>query len=87
MLQGASPRSLPPRLAVTATSASASIVCNGEGECWHVQDIINMIRLLAWSSIPTIGVGRRRPYRGTNMKAAVIGRAASGSRSRTGTLF
>jgi hypothetical protein len=25
-------------LAITATSASARIVCNGEGDCWHVRD-------------------------------------------------
>ena len=25
-------------LAVTATSASADIACNGAGECWHVRD-------------------------------------------------
>ena len=24
-------------LALTATSASAAIVCNGEGDCWHVK--------------------------------------------------
>jgi hypothetical protein len=24
-------------LAITASSASAYIVCNGEGECWHVK--------------------------------------------------
>ncbi|MBV9572053.1 MAG: hypothetical protein JO056_12505 [Alphaproteobacteria bacterium] len=24
-------------LAVTATTASAAIVCNGHGECWHVK--------------------------------------------------
>ena len=28
-------------LAITATSASANVVCNGEGECWHVQDHYN----------------------------------------------
>ncbi len=27
-------------LALTATSASAEIACNGEGECWHVKDRI-----------------------------------------------
>jgi hypothetical protein len=25
-------------LALTATTASADIACNGEGECWHVRD-------------------------------------------------
>lgn len=25
-------------LALTATAASAEIVCNGEGECWHVKE-------------------------------------------------
>ena len=25
-------------LAFTATTASAAIVCNGEGDCWHVKD-------------------------------------------------
>ena len=25
-------------LAFTATNASAAIVCNGEGDCWHVKD-------------------------------------------------
>jgi hypothetical protein len=25
-------------LALTATAASARIVCNAEGECWHVRD-------------------------------------------------
>lgn len=24
-------------LALTATAASAEVVCNGEGECWHVK--------------------------------------------------
>jgi hypothetical protein len=39
MLQGASAAIITAAaLAVTAASASAAIVCNGEGECWHVQD-------------------------------------------------
>jgi hypothetical protein len=25
-------------LALSATAASAEIVCNGEGECWHVRE-------------------------------------------------
>lgn len=25
-------------LALTATTASAEIVCNGEGDCWHVRE-------------------------------------------------
>jgi hypothetical protein len=25
-------------LALTVTGASAAIVCNGEGDCWHVRD-------------------------------------------------
>ena len=25
-------------LALTATTASAEIVCNGEGECWHARE-------------------------------------------------
>ena len=25
-------------LALTATNASAAIVCNAEGDCWHVKD-------------------------------------------------
>jgi hypothetical protein len=25
-------------LAFTATAASAAIVCNGEGDCWHVKE-------------------------------------------------
>jgi hypothetical protein len=28
-------------LALTATSASAYIACNGDGDCWHVQDHYN----------------------------------------------
>jgi hypothetical protein len=28
-------------LALTATSASAGIACNGAGECWHVRDHYN----------------------------------------------
>jgi hypothetical protein len=28
-------------LALTATSASARIVCNAEGDCWHVRDNYN----------------------------------------------
>jgi len=28
-------------LAVTATSASAAIVCNRDGECWHVRNHYN----------------------------------------------
>ncbi|HEY5337354.1 MAG TPA: hypothetical protein VIJ85_04055 [Rhizomicrobium sp.] len=28
-------------LAAASTSASAAVVCNGEGECWHTHDAYN----------------------------------------------
>jgi hypothetical protein len=28
-------------LALTATGASAAVVCNGEGDCWHVKEKYN----------------------------------------------
>lgn len=28
-------------VAITASGASASVVCNGEGECWHVHNNYN----------------------------------------------
>ena len=42
-------------LAFTATSASAAIVCNGEGDCWHVKE--------KYDYKPEWGCGfGRRPY-------------------------
>lgn len=39
MLQGATAAIIAAAaLAVTATTASAYVVCNGEGECWHAQE-------------------------------------------------
>ena len=44
-------------LAVGATTASAAVVCNGEGDCWRTKERYTYPPMRASASIRTIGSG------------------------------
>lgn len=65
--------------AIVATSASAEIVCNREGECWHVNRHYEYRPEFGLASIRTAGSGVRASIiAGTNIVAAVIGTTVFG---------
>ena len=49
-------------VAVTASSASAYVACNREGECWHVRDRYDYHQNTASSFIRTTGAGARNEH-------------------------
>ena len=69
-------------LAVTAGTASARVVCNSEGDCWHTDQNVRYPRGLACRSIPTTGIftsiGMIPTITATIMTGAAIIRAVSG---------
>jgi hypothetical protein len=71
-------------VALTATSASAAIVCNGECDCWHAKKKCDYRQVSTFRFTPTIGDGRK-PITGNivgaSMKDPAIGAVASGSAS------
>jgi hypothetical protein len=68
-------------LALSASAASAAIVCNDDGECWHTKDPISNPSLDSMF-IPIIGGGAARTTTGgVNTKATDTGVAAHGWKS------
>ena len=75
-------------LAGTATTASAYVVCNRSGDCWHTSSATTIVRISASLSMTTIGVGAivigtAATIAGASMTAAVIGVMESGSLSKS----
>ena len=76
-------------LAGTATTASAEIVCNRAGDCWHARE--------HYDYSPRFGVvvhddnwrwrDRDAIIAGASMKAAAIGATASGSNSKSQAIW
>ena len=68
-------------LALAATSASAEIACNGEGECWHIKGKADFYKPEHGMHIyAETGSGvRRSTTSGGSTKVAALGRVASGS--------
>ena len=70
-------------LAVTATTASAAVVCNDDGDCWRTKNSTPILQPLAFTSMLTIGNGdRMKSIGGASMKVVVIGTRVFGSDSR-----
>lgn len=67
-------------LALTATTASAEIVCNDEGDCWHVRER-HVYRPEFGVKVYPAGGGRRQRagvIGGASTKVAATGAMASG---------
>ena len=45
-------------LALSATGASAAVICNDEGDCWRVKENATMTLASSFASTTTIGSGR-----------------------------
>jgi hypothetical protein len=61
-------------LAFSATGASAAVVCNGEGDCWHAKQKYDYHPDWVSLCMTTIGHGRRAAITGgANTRVAATG--------------
>jgi hypothetical protein len=71
-------------MTLVATSVSAEVVCNDEGDCWHVRGKADYKPELRLTFIPMIGDGlARNAIGGANTKATATGAAVPGLTSRS----
>ena len=64
---------------MSSLSASARIVCDEDGDCWHTPRLTPIRRASSSRSIPTAGAGKKASTaRGKSMRAAATGTAANG---------
>ena len=68
-------------LLAAGTGASAAVVCNDDGDCWHVKGHAEYKPELKLTFMATIGSGRATSTDGTSTRATVTGVMASGSTS------
>jgi hypothetical protein len=69
-------------LTMTAANASAHIVCNADGDCWHTKTTYEYRPEFGVTIHPTIGNGKKaNTMPGASTRVAAIGMAANGRTS------
>ena len=66
-------------IGMSSLSASARIVCNEDGDCWHAPTLTPTRRASILTSIQTAGTGKKASAAlGKSMRVAATGTAANG---------
>ena len=65
---------------MSSLSASARIICNEDGDCWHAPDAYAYHRASILASIQTVGAGKKAKSAalGKSTRVAATGTAANG---------